>query len=219
MKQVILIFSILYVSQIGFAQDAIIPADTTQPIEEVEVKKERKLMGGLFEEPEGLYPSPKKALQLSLIFPGLGQIYNKKNAAIWAPFWMATTGGGVVGIVYFRGQYVYYRDIYRKEVLGIEHELSDNPAATPSAIKDARDANRQRAEQFIFGTIGVHLLNSLQAFTGAHLLNFDIDDDLSMQLKPSMESTEYGQNPVFGVGMSFSNQQNPEKPIDWLNNK
>ena len=219
MKQLILIFSILYISQNGFAQDAIIPSDTTQPVEKVEVKKKRKLMGGLFDEPEGLHPSPKKALQLSLIFPGAGQLYNKKNAAIWTPFWIATTGGGVVGTVYFRNQYVKYRDIYRKEVLGIDHELSDNPAATPTAIQDARDANRQRAEQFLFGTIGVHLLNGLQAFTGAHLLNFDIDDDLSMQLKPSVESIEYGQTPALGLGMSFSIQQNSEKPIDWLNNK
>ena len=217
MKQVILIFSILYISQIVFAQDAIIPADTVETPEKV--KEKRKLMGGLFEEPEGLYPSPKKALQLSLIFPGAGQIYNKKNAAIWTPFWVATTGAGVFGIIYFRGQYVYYRDIYRKEVLDIDHELSDNPAATASAIQDARDGNRKLAEQALFGTIGIYLLNGLQAFTAAHLLNFDIDDDLSMQLKPSIESIEYGQTPAFGIGMSFSNQQNVEKPIDWLNHK
>lgn len=226
MKQLFLIFSILSIVQITFAQstsvsnDTTIQADTTKPIEERKPKKERKpLMGGLFQEPDGLYPSPKRALQLSLLFPGAGQIYNKKNAAIWTPFWIATTGAGVVGIVHFRGQYVRYRDVYRKEVLDMEHEFSDNPAATPAAIKTARDLNRKYAEQFIFGTIGVHLLNGLQAFTAAHLLNFDIDDDLSMQLKPSIQSIEYGQTPAIGVGMSFSNPITSQEPIDWLNNK
>jgi len=220
MKKLILIFSILYFVQITFAQSTTIPADTTQPKEEVTTKKERKpLMGGLFEEPEGLYPSPKKALQLSLMFPGAGQIYNKKNAGIWAPFWIISTGAGVYGIINFRGQYISYRDAYRLAVQQLPHEYSDVPGVTDAALRTARDQSRQYAEQFIFGTIGVYLLNGLQAFTAAHLLNFDIDDDLSMQLKPSIQSIEYGQTPAIGVGMSFSNQITSQQPIDWLNDK
>lgn len=221
MKQSILVFTIIFLAQLIFAQSTITtPADTTNPKETVTPKKEKKpLMGGLFEEPEGLHPSPKKALQLSLMFPGAGQLYNKKNAAIWTPFWVATTGTGVVGIIYFRGQYIRYRDVYRDEIAGIAHEFTGVPGATPSAIKTERDKNRQYAEQAIFGTIGIYLLNGLQAFTAAHLLNFDIDDDLSMQLKPSIQSIEYGQTPAIGVGISFSSPSNEQQPIDWLNSK
>lgn len=217
MKSLILILSISLIVQISFAQSTTIPADTTKPTEEIKPKKERKpLMGGLFEEPEGLYPSPKRALQLSLMFPGAGQIYNKKNAAIWTPFWIGATGAGVYGIINFRGQYISYRDAYRLAVVGEEHEYSNVPGVTNAGLKTARDQARQYSEQFIFGTIGVYLLNGLQAFTSAHLLNFDIDDDLSMQLKPSIQSIEYGQTPAFAVGMSFSPQNTIATPVNWL---
>jgi hypothetical protein len=215
MRFLIFIFLICGIAQTMSAQSTIVPADTTKPVETAK-KEKQPLMGGLFEEPDGLYPSPKKALQLSLMFPGAGQIYNKKNAAIWAPFWIATTGTGVVGIVYFRGKYTDYRDAYRLAIVGEEHQFSNNPNATPAALKIVRDKNRQYAEQAIFGTIGIYLLNGLQAFTAAHLLNFDMDDDLSMQLKPSIQSIEHGQTPAIGLGMSFSTQNTIQKPVNWL---
>lgn len=202
-NKILIIIALCWIAQLSQAQPPTvnIEADTAK----TEKKKERKpVMGGLFQEPKGMNPSPKKAFLLSLALPGAGQIYNKKNALIWAPFWMGVAGTGIYGIVYYRGQYIEYRDIYRDEVAGIPHILTGVQGATPAAIKNYRDLMRQRSEQAIFGTIGIYLLNGVQAFTAAHLLNFDIDDDLSLRLEPSIQQLPMSTAPTLGMGLTFS---------------
>ena len=191
--------------------------DTTINDNKSKPKKVKKpVMGGLFIEPEGLYPSPKRAMQLSLILPGAGQIYNKKNAFVWAPFWMLGTAAGVTGIVYFRNQYTYYRDQYRLAQWGLPYELEDR--ATAAQVQSARDNFRKYSEQAIFGTIGFYLLNSIHAFSQAHLLNFDIDDDLSLQFTPTLLNNISTQSPTFGLSCSFSPKvTSQQQPIDWIN--
>lgn len=178
-------------------------------------KVKKPIMGGLFIEPEGLYPSPKRAMQLSLILPGAGQIYNKKNAFVWAPFWMLGTAAGVTGIVYFRNQYTFYRDEYRLAQWNLPYSLEDR--ATAAQVQSARDNFRKYSEQAIFGTIGFYLLNSIHAFSQAHLLNFDIDDDLSLQLQPTIFNHSKSTSTSLGLGFTVSYQPKANvQPVDWM---
>ena len=207
------------ISPIDTASDNTVTAsvDTTINNNKIKSKKVKKpIMGGLFIEPEGLYPSPKRAMQLSLILPGAGQIYNKKNAFVWAPFWMLGTAAGVTGIVYFRNQYKFYRDEYRLAQWNLPYTLQDR--ATAAQVQSERDNFRKYSEQAIFGTIGFYLLNGIHAFSQAHLLNFDINDDLSLQIAPTILNNLSTPSPTLGVSCSFSPKVTVQpQPIDWLN--
>mgnify|MGYP006981761793 CR=1 FL=1 len=165
-------------------------------------KKEKGGFLSMFKEPAGLEPSPKKALLLSLAFPGAGQFYNKKQWYIRAPIAAGAVGTGVYFYVTVRQDYVYYRNILRDRAAGIPTELDSNPNATNARVREIRTANQKLMEQALFGTIIVYLLNGMEAFTTAHLINFDVSEDLSFKLKPTFDESHLGQS-TMGVGLSI----------------
>lgn len=152
----------------------------------------------IFEEPEGLTPSPKKAIIYSLICPGAGQIYNKKQWYIRAPVAAGVVGGGIYFYFSNRTNYIFYRDVLRNKALGISTNFDNVP---DSSIRTVRDDYRKRMERALFLTIFAHLLNGIEAFSTAHLIHFDIDEDLSFELQPVMENN-YGMQSL-GIGISI----------------
>lgn len=168
----------------------------------------------MFEEPAGLYPSPRKAILLSLAFPGAGQVYNKKHWYIRAPIATGAVAGGVVFYVYSRQNYIKYRDYVRDRNNGIPTDLDSNPSATTPALRNVRDQYRKQMEQALFGTIIVHLLNGVEAFATAHLLNFDVSDDLSFRLEPNFQNTYQG-NAALGFGVSISPKYSQPQPVNF----
>ena len=203
MKVIITLVFAVFIAVTSFAQ-----ADTTA------VKKENKGFLSLFEEPPGLNPSPRKAMLLSLAFPGAGQVYNKKQWYIRAPIATGLVGGGVYFYIASRQQYLTYRNELRKMVAGEPSIFDDNPRATQSLVRDVRDQNRKLMEQALFGTIGVYLLNGIEAFSTAHLLNFDVSEDLSFQFEPSVENA--GTGSAVGFGVTIQPKFNQPQPVDWL---
>lgn len=166
----------------------------------------------MFEEPAGLYPSPRRAMLLSLAFPGAGQVYNKKLWYIRAPIATGAVAGGVVFYITTRQNYLLYRNAVRDRNNGIETEFDSNPSATTPALRAVRDDNRKLMEQALFGTIIVYLLNGVEAFTTAHLLNFDVSDDLSFKLEPTLQNTYQG-NSALGFGISISPNYTSPQPV------
>ena len=53
-------------------------------------------------------------------------------------------------------------------------------------------------------TAGVYLLQILDAHVDSHLQDFDISDDLSMNLEPYFGYSSVGTQPVYGVNMSVN---------------
>jgi len=159
------------------------------------------------------YPNPKKAAMLGLAIPGAGHIYNKKYwkaPVIWSAF-----AGGVYAIQYNTSRHKLMKDAYCKklEVEGIRNtEANPNPcpeisAATikqngafevltkedsqfdSAAIKRFRDKFDKNTQLSWIGLIGGHLvLNGVWTYVDAHLNDFDIDEDLSLKLRPSVET-------------------------------
>lgn len=203
MHQYYIIISILLLSAsclLGQSENTFSPpSDTTKKISTKKVKEKTPFMGGLFEEPPGLNPSPKKALVYSLIFPGAGQVYNKQY--LKAP--IAAGAVAASGYWYYtkRQNYLCLRNAYRARLDGTVAECEatyPDPSisnATNQQLIDARDKTRKQMEQALFITIGVHLLNGLEAFTAAHLKNFDISDDLSFEVNPYITN-----EPLFSNG-------------------
>ena len=126
---------------------------------------------------------PKKALYLSLMFPGAGQVYNEK---VWK---LPLLYGGVSAAVYFLNfnnrryqEFLLALDIVRE---GVE------PNPFPNLNEDGiiRNVNYWRrnrdAMYMVFGAI--YLLGTVDAFVDAHLSGFDVSDDLTFKIEPGME--------------------------------
>ncbi|MBQ8492706.1 MAG: hypothetical protein IJ464_00275 [Alistipes sp.] len=151
----------------------------------------------------------KKATTLSTIFPGAGQVYNKS-------YWrVPIVIGGMASTIYTidwnnRG-YQRFKTAYALRV-----DYDKNPDKYPGGaadefhgaysatfLKNLKDSYRRNRDLCIILTAGVYLLNILDAHVDAHLQDYDISDDLSMNLEPYFDYTTVGSQPVYGVNMSL----------------
>ncbi len=149
-------------------------------------------------------PKPKKALIMSLIVPGSGQVYNRRDWKV--PIAYAGLGGLSYLVAFntrkykrFRTAYTYRNDddpntIEETETMGLEN----------SALKNLRDRERKKVERSYMGLFGFYAVIACDAFVDAHLSDFNINDDLGLRIKPSMEN-QYGSNlPVTGLGIGLT---------------
>ncbi|MBP3355696.1 MAG: hypothetical protein J6K95_00805 [Rikenellaceae bacterium] len=131
--------------------------------------------------------SVKKATTLSMICPGAGQVYNKSYWKV--PFVV----GGFATMAYIidwnnRG-YQRFKKAYNYITDGDDstvdefNGLYDN---RPDFIKNLRDNYRRNRDLSIIITAGFYLLNVIDAHVDAHLKDFDVSDDLTMTLEPTI---------------------------------
>ncbi|CAH1001974.1 hypothetical protein LEM8419_02889 [Neolewinella maritima] len=137
---------------------------------------------------------PKRAL-LWAVVPGGGQVYNR---AWWK---VPLVYSGLLGVVavadYNQTQYSRFVSALEARCLGDGNVIvPPNAACIPQdddffggqvssqALVTARNnANRSRQTAY-FGIIAVYILQAVEAFTDAHLQDFDISDDLSIRITP-----------------------------------
>jgi len=134
---------------------------------------------------------PVKAQLYSSILPGLGQIYNRK-------YWKVPIIYGIGGAVIF--SYFYNRDYYEDlNNAYIEIKYMDPPptvyefrgrqiTSNDLAGKFYREKERFRKykDYALVGIVAVYLLNIIDAMIDAYFLEFDVSDDLSLRLGPSI---------------------------------
>ena len=137
-----------------------------------------------FEKKNGL-PIPENALTLSLILPGAGQVYNRR----WwkAPIIYAGLGALAYSIDYNTSFYIAYRDAYKRKLRNLPHRFSANADLDNAALlrsrRDRFDKNRQYS---YFGFVALWIVQGAEAFVNAHLLDFDVSDDLSFRVEPHL---------------------------------
>ena len=122
--------------------------------------------------------SPKKAAIYSAVIPGTGQIYTKK-------YWkVPIIYGGLVTSAYFindnNNQYKEYRDA---ALLSYETG-EDQLGYTYSELITLKDHYKRNREISYFSFVGVYILNIIDASVNAHLFNFDVSDDISLNIRP-----------------------------------
>ena len=160
-------------------------------------------------------PSAKKALIYSAIFPGLGQVYNRK-------YWkLPIVYGGFIGFTYaisWNGR--YYTDYSN----GYKDIMDDDPATDSwknflpygqdpetadqewlkTVLKRRKDFYRRYRDLSIIGTVAMYALAMVDAYVDAQLFDFDINTDLSFRVEPTIiKKTDYLAN-SFGVQCSIS---------------
>jgi hypothetical protein len=169
-------------------------------------KKEKK--GSIFS------GRPGKAMLMSLVVPGAGQIYNKSYLRV--PFVWGAVGGFGWWMIDNTRQYRCYRDAYIQIIDGTpfnlpEHckkqdgngdNIPDIEQVSASVIRNARDeANKMKQTSIlIFGL--VWLANGVDAFVDAHLKDFDINEDLSLEIGTHLGDDPYAPMQV-GIYVQF----------------
>ena len=130
--------------------------------------------------------NPTTALLLS-IAPGGGQIYNRK----WWKLPIIYAGLGTSGYfivtnaqksIQFRNE-LFFRQYNDKEAL--DPNLEQYPIEN---IIGMRNQYRRNMEIAIGAFTIIYMLNLVDAFVDAHLYDFDISDDLSMKIYPTLNN-------------------------------
>jgi len=153
--------------------------------------------------PKRFTPNPIRALWLSLILPGAGQIYNRK-------FWkLPIFYGGFLGCAYalqwnnqmLRDYSQAYLDImdsdpntksYEK-MLPIGYSISGREQQFQNIFKNKKNFYRRYRDMSIFAFAAVYALAVIDAYVDAELSTFDITPDLSLRVTPAVISTDKGQ--------------------------
>lgn len=128
--------------------------------------------------------SPKKAAIMSALVPGLGQIYNKK-------YWkLPIVYGGLIGLGYgVQSTQKLYKEFRLEYIQRIKGEPEINPKNSiysPEQLTIIRDDYRKTRDLLVIGTMGFYLLQIIDATVDAHLFNFDVSDDLSIDIRPDI---------------------------------
>lgn len=129
------------------------------------------LFSGLVFSQSTTFTKPKKnattALALSIV-PGAGQIYNESY--LKAGLLLGGTGVSVGSIIYYQNLFNETKDI----ISGLE---DDDPLK--DAYEDRREFYRDSRDQIGFYLLIIYVIASVDAYTGAKLFDFDVDDDVS----------------------------------------
>jgi hypothetical protein len=134
-----------------------------------------------------LNSKPRKAALMSTLVPGLGQIYNKKY---WkAP--IAWVGLGVCGFLYYENSRYFgeFKDAYTAAVNNTPQPKDvingySTIGKSADQIARQRDSYRYYRDLDLLIGVGIYALNIIDASVDAHLKEFDINDDLSLKVKP-----------------------------------
>ncbi|WBX74243.1 DUF5683 domain-containing protein [Tenacibaculum pacificus] len=126
--------------------------------------------------------SPTKAAFYSAIFPGGGQIYNKKY---WkAPIVWAAIGTSVYFYVDNSNQYDKYRTAFKLRTQGLKDEFTDDTGkeliSTPG-LENAQKVLRKNRDLSLLTGVLLYVLQIVEASVNAHLLQFNTDDSLSLE--------------------------------------
>ena len=149
------------------------------------------------------YPSPRKAVVLTAIIPGLGQIYNKRHWYLKLPLVYGAFGGLIYSIKFNRKEYLFLKKEHRYMVDGLPETVSQfEGRVSAEVLKNARDRHDKWLQMSYIGIGLAYVLTAAEAYTTAHLLSFDVNDDLSIQVKPSVDFIPT-EGMVVGVGVNF----------------
>lgn len=160
-------------------------------------------------------PSPTRAVWLSALFPGLGQIYNRR-------YWkLPIVVGGFMGLGYAtnwnNNQYQDYMQGYR--------DLLDSDPGTKSymnffpptvnesdldkewltrTFKSRKDYFRRNRDLCIICLVALYLVCMVDAYIDASMAHFDISPNLSLDWSPALIVEPTTRKPSIGLNWAFN---------------
>lgn len=149
-------------------------------------------------------PDTKRALWLSIVLPGAGQIYNRK-------YWkLPIVYGGFVGCIYamkWNNQMYHdysqgYMDLIDNDpqthsydqFLHLGQKIDDsNKARYKDLFSQRKDRYRRWRDLSFFSLVGVYALSIIDAYVDASLSEFDISNNLSLRVSPTILNRDLNQ--------------------------
>lgn len=158
-------------------------------------------------------PDPTRAVWLSALCPGLGQVYNRR-------YWkLPIVIGGYLGLAYATS----WNNGMLRDYTRAYADLTDNDPTTKSymdffhgnvnednldktwlnnILKSRKNYFRRNRDLCVICMVGVYLLAMVDAYVDASLMHFDISPQLSMDVVPTLIEDARGRLP--GVGMQWA---------------
>ena len=195
------LFSLAQKGQKESPKDSV-PQNTKNQKIIVEGKVEKKRINPL---------APSKAAFYSAVLPGLGQAYNKKYWKI--PIVIGAIGVGIYAYDYNNDLYNRFRTAFKRRQAGFtDDEFYDvngsgivpgSPDLSDSALQDAQESYQSDRDLALFITLLLYALNIIDANVDAHLKQFNVDDDLGLDIKPYLEYNPIVGDPNYGVALTI----------------
>ncbi len=155
-------------------------------------------------------PDPTRAVWLSALCPGLGQIYNRK-------YWkLPIVVGGFMGLGYatswnntmLRDYTVAYADImdndpstksYMDFFPPTVNESSLDKTWLRNILKSRKDFYRRNRDLCIISMVALYVVAMIDAYVDAQLAHFDISPNLTVDMSPALIPDNRTRLPGFGL--------------------
>lgn len=158
-------------------------------------------------------PDPTRAVWLSALFPGLGQIYNRR-------YWkLPIIVGGYLGLGYATS----WNNSMLRDYTRAYSDIMDNDPSTKSymdffptttseesldktwltnVLRSRKNYYRRNRDLCIICMVGVYLVAMLDAYVDASLSHFDISPELSLDVAPAV--IQDGRNRLPSIGLQWA---------------
>jgi hypothetical protein len=142
--------------------------------------------------------APAKAAFYSAILPGLGQAYNKKYWKI--PIVYGAIGTSVYLYIDNKKLYNQYRDAYKSRLAGNPDPAYDY--LSNESLINAQDVYKRNASLSALFALGFYVLNIIDANVDAALIQFNVNENLS--LRPEFNSDSVTLKSNLGLTLNYS---------------
>lgn len=151
-------------------------------------------------------PNPGRATLYSALLPGLGQIYNGELFKV--PIYWGCLLGSTHFLMNNNTNYKRFKRIYNEASL----ENNSSPINAETA-KWYRDVYRRYRDYATVATVAFYLLQVLDANVFAYMHDFEVTDDISMNLEPAIippdnayavHTTSSSGHNAFGLKLGFT---------------
>ena len=145
------------------------------------------------------HPDPGKATVYSILFPGMGQIYNGEYWKI--PIYWGAIAGGVYFYSDNKRNYERYKWIY-DQASSTDPDVEKPPVSAENALY-YRDMYRRYRDYSILATALFYVIQVVDANVFAYMQDFEIDDDITLRVEPTVITPDYAQAPGMGLGLTL----------------
>lgn len=160
-------------------------------------------------------PNPTRAVWLSALFPGLGQIYNRR-------YWKLPI---VIGAYLGLGYGCSWNNTMLNDYTRAYRDIMDSDPTTKSymdffppttkeedldktwltnVLKSRRDYFRRNRDLCIIAMIGMYFIAMVDAYVDASLSHFDITPDLSLDVAPAVMKDSRMSRPALGLSWAIN---------------
>ncbi|PCH75732.1 MAG: hypothetical protein COB98_08325 [Flavobacteriaceae bacterium] len=146
--------------------------------------------------------APARAAFYSAVLPGLGQAFNGKYWKV--PIVYAALGTSVYAYSFNNTNYKKFQKAFKLRQNGKSDAydgLEGRPFLSVDALERAQKLYRKDRDLSLLAGVGIYVLQIVEASVNAHLLQFNVNENLSYG--PQFSFDPVSNNAIVGAGLNF----------------